>query len=72
MTFDSLLQFLTVFDSFWQLMTVNPDLELLKGISSWTKLIVNMVQVIFLKPNFLSDAGMELTWYCAQMKAENM
>ena len=31
-----------------------------------------MVQVIFLKPNFLSDAGMELTCSCAQMKAENM
>ena len=29
-----------------------------------------LVQVIFLKPDFLSDAGMELT--CAQMKAENM
>ena len=53
-------------------MTVNPDLELLKGISSWTKLIVNMVQVIFLKPNFLSDAGMELACSWAQMKAENM
>ena len=37
-----------------------------------TKLIVNMVQVIFFKPNFLSDAGMELTCSWAQMKAENM
>ena len=41
---------------------------------AWTKTkpIVNMVQIIFLKPDFLSDAGMELTCYCAQMKAENM
>ena len=31
-----------------------------------------MVQVIFLKANFLCDAGMELTCSCAQMKAENM
>ena len=28
--------------------------------------------VIFLKSDFLSDAGMELTCSCAQMKAENM
>ena len=27
---------------------------------------------MFLKPDFLSDAGMELTCSCAQMKAENM
>ena len=26
---------------------------------------------MFLKPDFLSDAGMELTCSCAQMKAEN-
>ena len=31
-----------------------------------------LVQVIFFKPDFLSDAGMELTCSCAQMKAENM
>ena len=31
-----------------------------------------MVQVSFLKPDFLSDAGIELTCSCAQMKAENM
>ena len=31
-----------------------------------------MVQVSFLKPNFLSDAGVELTYSCAQMKAKNM
>ena len=42
--------------------------------AAWTKtkLIVNMVQVIFFKPNFLSDAWMELTCSCAQMKAEKM
>ena len=34
--------------------------------------MVIMVQGIFLKQNFLSDAGMELTCACAQMKAENI
>ena len=37
-----------------------------------TKLIVNMIQVSFLKPDFLSDAGVKLTYSCAQMKAKNM
>ena len=27
-----------------------------------------LFHVIFLKPNFLCDAGMQLTWSCAQMK----
>ena len=31
-----------------------------------------MVQVSFLKPNFLSDAGSELAYSCAQKKAKNM
>ena len=31
-----------------------------------------MVQVSFLKPDFLSDAGVELTYSCAQMEAKNM
>ena len=41
---------------------------------TWTILIITLVliQVIFLKLDFLSDAGMELACSCAQMKAENM
>ena len=41
---------------------------------TWTKTepIVNMVHVSFLKPNFLSDARVELTYSFAQMKAKNM
>ena len=46
--------------------------QVLKRTNTWTKLIVNMVQVSFLKLDFLSDAGMELTCSGAQMKAENM
>ena len=41
---------------------------------TWTILIISLilVQVIFLKPDFLSDAGMELACSCGQMKAKNM
>ena len=41
---------------------------------TWTILTISLgvIQVIFLKPDFLSDAGMELACFCAQMKAENM
>ena len=41
---------------------------------TWTKTmpIVNIVQVSFLKTNFLSDAGVKLTYSCAQMEAKNM
>ena len=31
-----------------------------------------LVQVSFLKPDFLSDAGTEVTCFWAQIKAENM
>ena len=41
---------------------------------TWTILTISLVvvQVIFLKPDFLSDAGIESTCSYAQNKAENM
>ena len=53
----------------------NPSITEKKGFKKLTLTILTIslvvVQVIFLKHDFLSDAGMELTC-CAQMKAENM
>ena len=39
---------------------------------TWTKTELKTVQASFLKPNFLRDARVELTYSFAQMKAKNM